>query len=185
MEIKGTAVSSIRDFVKTRFLNRYDRWLESLPEESKEIFMGLIDASGWYPIQQGGIIPTRKIAEMFYNGNYMEASLDAGKHSAQKSLTGIYKVFVKAFAPSHIVQRATRIFGTYYRPCELIIKNKTDNSVTMQIDKMTVNNEVIEYRIAGWIHKALEISGAKNITVNISRSLARGDSVTEMDIRWK
>jgi hypothetical protein len=184
MEIKGTAVASIRDFVKSKFPDKYEHWLQALPDGSKQIFGGLIDVSGWYPIYEGGIIPTRVIAEMFYDGNYMEGSLEAGKHSAQKALTGIYKVFVKAYSPAHVAQRATRIFGTYYRPCELVIKNKTDNNATMQITKMTVNDEVIEYRIAGWIYKALEISGAKDITVNFSKSMARGDGVTELEIRW-
>ena len=32
---------------------------------------------------------------MFYNGNLEEGAWEAGRYSAEKALTGIYKIFVK------------------------------------------------------------------------------------------
>ena len=117
MEIKGTAVIAIRDYVKTHYGDRYKEWLQSLPDNVQSIYSGMIDSSGWYPLGEGGLIPTKKTAEMFFNGDYEKGAWDAGKFSAQKALTGIYKIFVKASSPGYIIQRASRVFSTYYRPC--------------------------------------------------------------------
>ena len=42
--------------------------------------------------------------------------------------------------------------------------------------------KVIEYRIAGWIEKALEISGCKDISVEITKSMTQNDALTEFTV---
>jgi hypothetical protein len=185
MEIKGTAVIAIRDFVKTNHKEKFSEWLDLLPDDSKQIFIEAIDSSKWYPLDIGGVIPTRKIAEAFYNSDYQGGAWSAGNFSADKALTGIYKIFVKASTPSYIVQRASRVFATYYRPCEMTITSKTENGVTLEITNMTTSDEVIEYRIAGWMQRALEISGATNIQIKFSKSITKGDNLTEMVLSWE
>ena len=185
MEIKGTAVIAIRDYIKNNYPTDYNNWLGKLTEESRNIYREAIDSSKWYPIDKGGIEPTRKAIEMFFKGDYQKGAWETGKYSAQKALTGIYKIFVKASSPGYIIQRASRIFSTYYQPCQMEVLEKTDTSVTLEISNMTKSDIVIEYRIGGWIEKALEISGAKNITVEFPKSIARGDTVTQLRMKWE
>lgn len=156
-----------------------------LPENSRDIYVNAIDSSKWYPLDLGGIIPTRKIADLFYQGDYKNGSWLSGNYSAEKALTGIYKIFVKASTPSYIVERASRVFSTYYRPCEMKVIAKLENKVLLQITEMKNSDEVIEYRIAGWIQKALEISGANNVHIAFPKSITKGDMVTEMEIFWE
>jgi hypothetical protein len=184
MEIKGTAVASIMDYVKSNFPENFNDWLSELPDDSKKIFTDLIDPTKWYPIQEAAIAPTRIIGDLFFDGDYIKASRESGKHSAQKALTGIYKIFVKGSSTSYIVERASRIFSTFYRPCEMTIKSKIKNTVVLQISNMNINDEVVEYRIIGWIQRAMEISGARNVICKILLSVARGDATTEIEIRW-
>jgi hypothetical protein len=184
MEIKGTAILAIRDFVKMNYQTKFIEWLNSLPDDSKLIYTQAIDSSKWYPLFAGGLIPTRKMAEMFYDGDYIKGALEAGQFSAEKALTGIYKIFVKTASPSYIIQRASRIFATYYQPCKMEVLEKTNNHVLLEISDMTQSDIVIEYRIAGWINKALEISGAANVRVDFPKSITRGDTSTQLDINW-
>jgi len=184
MEIKGTAVKAIRDFVKTNYSDKFNDWLEALPLGSKRIFSGKIDSSKWYQLREGGISPTRIIGELFYSGNFNVAALESGKYSAQKALSGIYNALIKTSSPSHILNSTPKIFATYYRPGQLTVKNKKDNEVTLQISNMTENDDVIEHRIAGWLYKALEISGAKSVRIEFTKSMAKGDAVTQLDIQW-
>ena len=121
---------------------------------------------------------------MFYQGDYEKGAWEAGKFSAQKALTGIYKLFVKASSPGFIIQRASRIFATYYQPCQMEVLERTETSVLLEISNMTISDIVIEYRIGGWIEKALEISGAKNVGIKYLKSKAKGDAVTQLDIKW-
>jgi hypothetical protein len=184
LEIKGTAVTAIRDHVKANYPEKYVEWLDSLPEGSRAIYLGVIDSSKWYPLDEGGVIPTRKTADLFYNGNYEKGAWDGGRYSAEKGLTGIYKIFVKASSPTYIIQRATRVFATYYQPCKMAVINKKENSVVLEISDMPECDVVIECRIAGWMEKALEISGAKDTVIKFEKSISRGDDITLFDISW-
>ena len=65
------------------------------------------------------------------------------------------------------------------------VVEKSDTGVVIEISNMTMSDLVIEYRIGGWIEKALQISGAQDIRVEFEKSIARGDEVTRMRISWK
>lgn len=184
MEIKGTAVIAIRDYVKNNFSGKYNEWLNTLSENSKKIYQEAIDASKWYPVNEGGIEPTKKAIELFHNGDLEKGAREAGKYSAQKALTGIYKIFVKAASPAYIIERASRIFSTYYQPCKMKVLSNNNGKILLEISELTMSDIVIENRIAGWIEEALTISGAKKVLIDFPKSYTKGDPVTHMAISW-
>ena len=120
----------------------------------------------------------------YYEGDYKKGAWESGRFSAEKALNGIYKIFVKASSPGYIIQRASRVFATYYQPCQMKILERTDKHVVLQISNMTKSDIVIEHRIAGWIEKALHISGASDVKLEFPKSIAKGDAVTTLSINW-
>lgn len=184
MDIKGTAVMAIRDYVKENYPNQFIAWKEALPEDIKSIYNGMIDATKWYPAEKAAAIPTSEISRMFFNNNVKKGAWESGRYSAEKGLKGIYKFYVKAASPGHLISRASRIFAAYYQPCKLTLIKSDSKSATLHLCHDEKPEEVIEYRIAGWIEKALEISGCKNIFVEITKSLTRGDECTEFSMNW-
>lgn len=184
MEVKGTAVLAIRDYVNNNHENQYENWLNNLPEESKEIFLDYIDSSAWYSIESGAIQPTLKLSDLFYDGDFQKGAWEAGRYSAQKGLTGIYKIYVKAATPLHIISRASRVFGTYYRPCKMILVDKNPKSALVEISQMDHCHDVIKYRIGGWTQRALEISGAKDVNVNFEEQVIDNQKIFKMIIKW-
>lgn len=45
-------------------------------------------------------------------------------------------------------------------------------------------DKTVEARIGGWIQQALEISGCKDVEVATTKSLTKGDSLSEYRINW-
>ena len=184
MEIKGTAVKTIPDFVRSKFPDRYEEWLSSLPEDSKKIIGNIIFANNWYPLEAAATIPTKQIGIILYANNPVQAAMESGRYSAEVGLTGIYRFFVKASSPSFIISMGGKILSTYYRPSEMKVASSTNNNIIMHITKFPEINVIIENRVAGWVQKALEISGCKNVNILISQSLTRGNPVTEYKISY-
>lgn len=183
MEVKGTAVIAIREYVKKNYSGGYKKWLESLTPASQNIFADAIDSSRWYPVENGALEPTIKIGELFHEGDIKNGAWNSGIFSAEKALTGIYKIFVKASSPAFIVQRASRVFATYYQPCEINVSRSDEKSVSMELTGFKADYEVIEFRILGWIQRALEISGAQN--VKIDSQFKQGEQeIKEIKIFW-
>jgi hypothetical protein len=184
MEVKGTAVLAIKEYVKTNYAPDYNKWFDSLSDKSKAIYVGPIDATKWYPVEDGAIEPTVVLSKYFFNGDAHKGAWESGRYSAYKALTGIYKIFVKAASPTYIIQRASRVFATYYRPCEMKLASSKSHSCIVEISEMEQNLDIIEQRILGWIEQALEISGSKNVKLELKQK-SENEVVKEIFISWE
>jgi hypothetical protein len=184
MEIKGSAVKSIVEFIKKNYPDRYQEWLNSLPEESKKIFLETVLPSKWYPMNESAVVPTRHLAELFFNNDVELGAWESGRYSAEMALHGIYKFFIMAASPFFIISKESKILSTYYNPSEIVVVEKGDNWVLVDITRFEEPSVIIEHRICGWIERALEISGAKNVKVNVRKTMTKGDDVTEMYMSW-
>jgi hypothetical protein len=185
MEIKGTAVKSIPEFVKQHFPLEYQKWLNSLPVSSYKIMNGLIFINNWYPLKDSLVVPMKIISDLFYSGDEIKAARIMGHYSARVALTGIYKFFIQFGSPKYIIERGGRIFGSYFKPSELVVVNVTNNSLLAHLTIFPEPDEMVENNIAGWMEEALEISGCKAVNIEITKSLARNDKVTEFRLEWK
>jgi hypothetical protein len=184
MEVKGTAIMSLQDFVKKLYKDRFQEWLNSLPEASRTIMGSVILTNSWYPLQEALVEPTKKICDLFYHGD-VKGAWEAGRYSAEHALKGIYKIFVKIGSPEFILNKASRILPTYYKMSEMETITTKPKSAILRITKFPNLNIYVEYRVGGWIEKALEISGCKGLRVTMTKSLTKGDPYTEYLSEWE
>ncbi len=184
MEIKGSAVICTREYVKTKFGDdNFKRWRDSLSEDAKDDYSKANLPNNWFPLRTVVEEPTQKICEMLHSGD-LQGAWDLGRFSADYGLKGIYRFFVKMGSPQFIVKKAGSILPTYYNPSIMKVDSTDDNSAVVHIIKFDHISSVIEHRIGGWMEQAMEISGGKNVSVDISKSMVKGDDVTEYTIKW-
>lgn len=184
MEIKGVAVKSTIEFVKQKFNTDYSEWLNNLPKESVSILTGNISNTKWYSFKYAQLIPTDSIIDYFY-ASKIDGAKEIGRYSAEKGLHGILKYFVKLGSPNFIISKATKVFKTYYKNSNIEVLSSTKTSVILKITDFNELDKYTEARISGWMEKALEISGCKDVQANIVNSIADGDEYSEIFITWK
>jgi len=184
MHVKGTAVKSIQEFVQTKYADKYAEWLKAMPETSRNIMSKPVYVSDWYSVKDAAIEPTIAIGKVIFNGDSIKAGWETGRFSSEQALNGIYKVFVKMATPQFIIGRSGKILPSYYDPSEIAVKETGSKHVVLNISKLPSNHEVLEARILGWIQKALEVTGCKNVQINPTKSLTKGDPITELMITW-
>ena len=184
MEVKGVAVKSTVEFVKQKFSTNYDEWINSLPKDSVSILTGNISNTKWYSFKNAQLIPTDSIIDKFYSNN-INGAKEIGYYSAESGLQGIFKYFVKLGSPNFIINRATKVFQAYYKDSQIEVLSSTKTSVILKITEFKELDKYTEARISGWMEKALEISGCKDVKANIVNSIADGDDYSEIFITWK
>ena len=184
MEVKGTALKTTRDFIKTQFPDKYDQWLDSLTADSRKIFTSTLDATAWYPFREGYSIPVNKIMELCYGEDIKTGGDQLGRYSAETALKGFYKVFLLIASPQFLMQRASKIFTTFYNPSQVEAEITGPYSAILRVLQFEDIDEAVEYRIAGWIRKALELANCREPAYEIRKSIARGDAVTEIHFSW-
>lgn len=185
MKVKGTIVTSIQDFIKENFSNRHTEWVENLTVESKTIYTNSILATDWYDYQDGLVKPSEVAAKMFYNNDEKKLAWEIGRFSAEVGLKGIYKVFILIATPQFIMKRGGKILASFYQPSILKVGDERAKGVDILITEFPDPTYIAENRIGGWVEKALEICGVKNITIEITQSLVEGADKTIYVVNWE
>ncbi|MEJ5263782.1 MAG: hypothetical protein WHT29_00540 [Bacteroidales bacterium] len=185
MDVKGTSVRSVVEFIDKFYPTKKQDWLNALPEESRKIMSGFLFTNNWYPIKESLITPMQAISKLFFGGDDVKTARTMGRYSADTALSGVYRFFIQFGSPRYIIEKASKIFATYFQPSELTVLNVEKNGLVLHITVFPESATILEENIAGWMERALEKSGCKNVTVNITRSIAKGDKLIEYVIRWE
>lgn len=185
MEIKGTAVKITPQFVKQCFPDKYFEWIDILPEQCKNIVIQPILATNWYDLVNSVIIPTQKVAELFYNKDEIKAAHELGRFSSEIALKGIYKIFLKVSSPGFVISRASSVFSTYYRPSEIEIIENEAQKVVLSLKGFKTNEKLIMYRIGGWMSKTLELTFSKDTQITYNHKEKNDNLSTEITAVWQ
>ncbi len=149
MDVKGTAIVSIPKFISAKFgPEGLNRWLNSLTENTRKVYSVTVLPGNWVPLKQIMVDPTKKLCEIFYQGNE-KGALESGRFSAGIGLKGVYKLFVKLGSPEFLIRKASAIFTGYYQPSEMKVVASEEKKRVVQITKFPEPSSIIEWRIAG------------------------------------
>ncbi len=184
MDVKGTAIVAIPEFIVKKFGKKgLDRWLAAINEKARKVYEGHILVGNWYPVTEIMHEPTQKMCDLFYRGD-VKGAREGGRYSAELALKGVYRIFVRLGSPEFLIRRASNAFTSYYQPSEIKVVAQEDKMAIIHITKFPEASYLVENRIAGWIEGALEISGCKNVNIQIPQSLAKGAPYTEIVGSW-
>ena len=185
MRAKGTAIAVLPKFIESQFGSAgLKQWQDALSSEAKRVYNGMIMTSEWYPFKEAYLEPTVLLCELFYKGD-VRGARELGRYSADFSLRGVYRAFVKMHSVKQFCNRTVDILHTYYDPCQAKVVLAEDNRAALHITLFPLPSEYAEQRVAGWTQRAFEIHGRRNCTVEITHSLARGDAYTEFFGTWE
>ncbi len=114
MLIKGVGVKNLHDYIKEKYPQNYNQWLNGLPVKSKDIFEKTIFLNEWYSLTDSVLIPSKIGSELFCNGDYDKFLYTTGQYNGVKNLNGVYKIFIKITSIEYILKKTRLIFKTYY-----------------------------------------------------------------------
>ena len=184
MKVKGSAVAATPEFIKEKFGSAgYERWLSGLPDETRKIYEGKILLNAWYPLKETLTVPTQRYCSLFYDGD-PKGAIECGRYSAEKGLKGIYRTFIKLGSPEFIGKCATVILPTFYEPSKIVVQSTEKGKVVFRITEFPEISKVVEYRIIGWIQRAIEISGGRNASVKLVKSMCDNNPYCEFEVTW-
>ena len=184
MQVKGLVTKSIAEYVKANYPAQYVEWENLLPLKTVEILDSRLNLHHWFDIKNGAEMPTEAIAQLFTNNDVVKAAWQSGRYSAERAFNSIFKMFLLILSPRFIVKRIPRLFGTFYKPDKAEAGMIADNKVWMKILNMKNRSSIVEYRIAGWLERAFELSGCRDVKLEVVKSFAKGENYTEYEISW-
>ncbi len=184
-EVKGVVIKSTAKMILDKF-GQYGlkKWLELISPAARRIYTSEINPEAWFPLKELLIEPMANIAQLFYDWDLKKAAWDFGRMSADFRFQGISKLLVKIPKPNTLIEKAGEFMTSYYRPCQINVPLSDKKHCVVRITQFPDLDKTTEFRICGWMQRALEISGCKNVKVEIVKSLTNFQPVSEYELRW-
>jgi hypothetical protein len=185
-EVKGVIIHSIPKSILDKF-GQYGlkRWLELISPNARRIYSAEVDQEAWFPLHEMLVKPMANIAQLFYDWDLKKAAWEFGRLSADVRFHGVLKLLVKIPSTSSLINKAGEFMASYYRPSTISIPVSEPKFCLVRISQFPDLEKTTEFRICGWMERALEISGCKEVTVDIVKSLTNFQPVSEYELRWK
>ncbi|MEJ5166496.1 MAG: hypothetical protein WHV67_05660 [Thermoanaerobaculia bacterium] len=183
LNIKGIALKSTINYIRLK-LDReaFLKFKEELSAGSKNIFETSVLSSSWYDINLLVEIMS-KIPEILKR-DPKEVWWEMGRHSCEDGLNTVYKIFYKLGSPEFIIKRASQVFNNYYSQGDFFVVSHSLNSAQVQIKNFPLPHPCICTRISGWMERAIELSGGKNVSVKHSLCIFQKASLEEWKANW-
>jgi hypothetical protein len=183
MQIKGSVIQETISQIKTRAGDdSLKKILILLDDETRKVFEGEIFASTWYSLD----LFTRFLEveiKVLAGGN--EEIVTRGSEAViERQLRGIYKAFVKLGSPEFVIKRIAAVHATYFHGVPIEVQVPAHGKATVKYTGFEKQHRILGFAIIGFFKKALEISGAQDVTIHFSVPIDEGKSYSELSIAW-
>jgi uncharacterized protein (TIGR02265 family) len=182
-QVKGTAVQSSLRYVRERFgEDTLARVLQALPEADRAAIGEGVLASSWYPM--AAFLRFMQEAERQLGAQEPDVVRRMGRASCDYGVTGVYRIFFKVGSPEFLVSRGARVFSSYYDTGELRVVEASPGRAVVELSSFEGGAPQFCERLYGWMHRTLELAGARNLRSSHSACVHRGDAACRFEGSW-
>jgi hypothetical protein len=182
VNVKGTALRARLRFVEQRGgIDGYRRFLDAMSPSTRAIVDARILASGWYPF--AAFVEICELIDRQLGAGDLALCDELGRYACEANLPTLYKIFFRMADVHYIVRRAAAAWRVNYDEGTMTVLDENDNIVTMRMEVPTPHRAHC-LSVRGWIVRAGELSGAKDVHVDESCRL-HGDPHCQFVLRWR
>jgi hypothetical protein len=159
------------------------RTIELCPREVGDALrVNAFVSSGWYPIEQFAQI--HDAAQRACNEGH-ELSRALGRDGLLEDFrTGVNRLITLAIAPEAIFKWAPRVLGLYYDRGRIVIEESHAGRAMGRFEGFDGFTRSVWEDLLGGCVGALELAGAKNVTVRTLSGGQDGDPHLGISVRW-
>ena len=190
VRIKGTAVQDTIKAIKERAGGtEFEKIAAQLDEQTKNIFLGKISPSAWYPFDAFARFLEVDIKETAGGELFTlidcGAWIDGSQHvRLQRSHKGLPVIGGDAVVHSDGRGNFRSATHTLRDALHIDTQARYDDSAAIQYVGFAPQHRIIGFVIIGFFRKALEISGAKQIEVHFRVPIEAGERYCELALTW-
>ena len=159
-----------------------DAVLALLAPELQEVLRGTILANEWYPLD--AMTSFMAAGNRIYNGGDDGVIIARSERVIEQQLGGIYRIFVRFGSPEFIIKRLNAFSQTYFEGVQVEPRFEGEQRAIVRYVGFGPEHRIIEPALIGFYRKALQLSGAKDVSARIAVPLSAGKGHLEVAIAW-
>jgi hypothetical protein len=102
----------------------------------------------------------------------------------ERQLRGIYRMFVKLGTPQFVLNRLAVVHKTYFRGVTIEVSLPSPGKGIIKYTGFAKQHRLMGLIIIGFYRKALELSGAKDVTAKFTTSIEDNKGYCELFLTW-
>ena len=182
-QVKGSAVAATYNWVvKNHGETGWNKILSLLGRKERKPVTGRILVGRWYPFETF-VALLRAIDDTYGKGDN-KLLVTLGKFSCEDGLSTVYRFFYKIGSPNFIISRAAKVWSSYYDPGDMKVKKNEKGHAIVELRNWPIPRKEHCVRVKGWIIRAIEMSGGKEVQVKEVKCQCEGDRICRYDMKW-
>jgi hypothetical protein len=186
-KVKGTLLLSRMKYLRANGAGAVRAALERLPPADRELLDGmLLLPSCWYP---GDLLKRLDdaIANSLARGERAAILIDIGHFSADLNLgpTGVLRPYLRENDPHALLREVPRIHASLHGGTERRYERLGDRAAVVRSARVDGREGDDCLTTVGWLRRAIELCGGRNVQVVEAACLARGGSCCEYRCEWQ
>lgn len=178
---KGVGFFNVQAFVLERFgQSGWEDVLDRLGPEDHQEVDGLLPMS-WYPLA----VHARLINAVDVVHGYGDLSLvvQLGRFEAERNLTTIHRFFLRFANPAVIFELTSDYWRRFHDTGDWTVV-RDGEEVHGTLENWGTTDPAMCREIVGYVGRALELAGAKNLLMEHPKCRSRGDDICYFQGRW-
>jgi hypothetical protein len=170
-QVKGTGIIPVISYIKAHYGD--EAWaglVQRLPQPARDVLSRRVMPITWYPHEVVAQLYDA-ICDEFGKGN-PKFCWTVGKDAADYGLSLIYKFFLSFGSPMMFGSKGPEMWKTYYQPSTLEVLRNEKGAISLAIHDLQTSLAHL-YSVAGWMERAGELTGGKNIKVEVDPETLR------------
>lgn len=181
MRVKGSALRARVQYVKELGVPAYAKLLTALSQDTRRQVEQGFSPFAWYPFET--FVELVTVVDRVFGAGDLALCEQLGRHACDANLTTLYKMLYKIGNIHFILRRAALAWSLSYDEGELRVVGQGERSAALQIAGVRQPARAHCLSVKGWVARAGELSGAKDLVVT-ERCRLNGDPECELHLEW-
>jgi hypothetical protein len=166
-ESKGSGLLSWVKVVHDRVdAARWQRFVTALPPESRALIERPPLPVTWLPLRFVQPI-WQSATDLLFDGD-LEKVAEVGRLQIRADLSTIYRVFIRVASPRYVAQRATALYGTYFRANGLMsVVAEGEHRTDVRVAGVALPTPAFYASLRGSVAGAIELTGVHDVRAEI------------------
>lgn len=183
-QIKGNLLGRRAWYVADRFgQDALVALAAAVPESARKFLLRPPLTFAWYPF---GVMMDidRAIVDGPMRGE-IGLMKEFGSAIAKHDLPLLYRMLFKVGSPEFVIKRLNVVARTYVRESTITVGVSDEGAATVTLAGRRFPLYFCRYGVCGWFDAALELSGARQRTVEHASCVHDGDAACRWQLHWK
>jgi serine/threonine-protein kinase len=183
-EVKGSLVISALDYLESAHGSApVDALRAQLDHDAKQCLAGVLLPTAWLPLALYDQV--LRAAERVVGGGEGTVAQAIGRATAERELSTIYRSFVLNASPAAAAERIPQLYRTFHAHGHARVTTRSGGLVRVEIDAGAPESLVYAWAMAGFFHRMLELSGARDVRPSVVSCRGHGNEKTTLMLRWR